>query len=115
MDNVTHTLVRADAGAYAAGRAGRGTTAALILASNAPDIDIVAAAGGALKYLNGIAARPTARWASSDSAWSPRVWCGSAPRWIAADGAEPPPTSIGLRFVRACLSAVSIVGVSATC
>jgi membrane-bound metal-dependent hydrolase YbcI (DUF457 family) len=33
------------------GRAGRGTTAALVLASNAPDIDIVASAGGALKYL----------------------------------------------------------------
>jgi membrane-bound metal-dependent hydrolase YbcI (DUF457 family) len=33
------------------GRAGRGTTAALLLASNAPDIDIVATAGGAVKYL----------------------------------------------------------------
>jgi len=32
-------------------RAGRGTTAALVLASNAPDIDILATAGGALKYL----------------------------------------------------------------
>src|SRR5206468_1484221 len=33
------------------GRAGRGATAALLLASNAPDIDIVATAGGAVKYL----------------------------------------------------------------
>ena len=32
-------------------RAGRGTTAALLLASNAPDIDIVTTAGGAVKYL----------------------------------------------------------------
>src|SRR3954464_11202335 len=32
-------------------RVGRGTTAALLLASNAPDVDIVTTAGGALKYL----------------------------------------------------------------
>ncbi len=32
-------------------RAGRGTTAALLLASNAPDIDILATAGGAVNYL----------------------------------------------------------------
>lgn len=32
-------------------RAGRGTTIALLLASNAPDIDIVATAGGAANYL----------------------------------------------------------------
>lgn len=33
-------------------RAGRGTTAALLLASNAPDIDILATAGGAVSYLS---------------------------------------------------------------
>ena len=33
-------------------RAGRGTTTALVLASNAPDIDIVTTAGGALNYLH---------------------------------------------------------------
>jgi membrane-bound metal-dependent hydrolase YbcI (DUF457 family) len=33
------------------GRAGRGSTAALLLASNAPDIDVVATTGGAVKYL----------------------------------------------------------------
>ena len=33
-------------------RAGRGTTAALLLASNAPDIDILATAGGAVNYLS---------------------------------------------------------------
>jgi len=38
-------------GRTALGRAGRGTTATLLLASNAPDIDIVTTAGGALKYL----------------------------------------------------------------
>lgn len=51
MDNVTHTLFAATLARTALGRRGRGTTAALILASNAPDIDIVATAGGALKYL----------------------------------------------------------------
>ncbi len=51
MDNLTHTLFGATLGRTPLGRAGRGTTATLILASNAPDIDIVAAAGGALQYL----------------------------------------------------------------
>ena len=32
-------------------RVGRGSTAALLLASNAPDVDIVTTAGGALNYL----------------------------------------------------------------
>ena len=51
MDNITHTLFAATLARTPLGRAGRGTTAALILASNAPDIDIVATAGGALRYL----------------------------------------------------------------
>src|SRR5438552_18528293 len=51
LDNVTHTLVAATLARTKLSRAGRGTTAALVLASNAPDIDIVATAGGALKYL----------------------------------------------------------------
>src|SRR5438046_7161591 len=51
MDNVTHTLFAATLARTPRSRAGRGTTAALILASNAPDIDIVASAGGAVKYL----------------------------------------------------------------
>ncbi len=51
MDNVTHTLFAATLARTPLGRAGRGTTAALILASNAPDIDIVTTAGGAMKYL----------------------------------------------------------------
>jgi membrane-bound metal-dependent hydrolase YbcI (DUF457 family) len=51
LDNVTHTLVAATLARTKLSRAGRGTTAALVLASNAPDIDIVAAAGGSLKYL----------------------------------------------------------------
>ena len=51
MDNITHTLFGATLARTPLGRAGRGTTAALLLASNAPDIDIVATAGGAMKYL----------------------------------------------------------------
>lgn len=51
MDNVTHTLFGATLARTRLGRAGRGTTVALMLASNAPDIDIVATAGGTLKYL----------------------------------------------------------------
>jgi membrane-bound metal-dependent hydrolase YbcI (DUF457 family) len=51
MDNLTHTLFGATLARTPLARAGRGTTAALLLASNAPDSDIIAAGGGALDYL----------------------------------------------------------------
>src|SRR5262249_35230419 len=51
LDNVTHTLFGATLARTPLSRAGRGTTAALLLASNAPDIDILATAGGTIKYL----------------------------------------------------------------
>ncbi len=51
MDNLTHTLFAATLARTPLGRAGRGVTTALILASNAPDIDIVTTAGGTLSYL----------------------------------------------------------------
>jgi membrane-bound metal-dependent hydrolase YbcI (DUF457 family) len=51
LDNLTHSLFAMTLARTPLSRAGRGTTAALILASNAPDIDIIATAGGALKYL----------------------------------------------------------------
>ena len=51
MDNLTHSLFALTLARTPLSRAGRGTTAALLLASNAPDIDIVATAGGAVKYL----------------------------------------------------------------
>jgi membrane-bound metal-dependent hydrolase YbcI (DUF457 family) len=51
VDNVTHTLFAATLARTPLARAGRGATAALVLASNAPDIDIVTAASGALNYL----------------------------------------------------------------
>jgi membrane-bound metal-dependent hydrolase YbcI (DUF457 family) len=51
MDNVTHTLFALTLARTPLGRVGRGTTSALVLASNAPDIDILAAARGAPSYL----------------------------------------------------------------
>ena len=51
MDNLTHSLFAVTLARTPLSRAGRGTTTALLLASNAPDIDIVATAGGAVKYL----------------------------------------------------------------
>ncbi len=51
MDNLTHTLFGLTLARTTLGRAGRGTTAALVLSSNVPDVDIVATAGGALSYL----------------------------------------------------------------
>jgi membrane-bound metal-dependent hydrolase YbcI (DUF457 family) len=51
VDNLTHTLFALTLGRTPLGRAGRGTTAALIVASNAPDIDIVTAARGGVSYL----------------------------------------------------------------
>jgi membrane-bound metal-dependent hydrolase YbcI (DUF457 family) len=51
LDNLTHSLFGLTLARTPLARAGRGTTAALLIASNAPDIDIVATAGGAVKYL----------------------------------------------------------------
>jgi membrane-bound metal-dependent hydrolase YbcI (DUF457 family) len=51
LDNLTHSLFAVTLARTPLSRAGRGTTAALLLASNAPDVDIVATAGGAIKYL----------------------------------------------------------------
>jgi membrane-bound metal-dependent hydrolase YbcI (DUF457 family) len=51
MDNLTHTLFALTLARTRLGRLGPGTTAALVLASNAPDVDIVAALGGTANYL----------------------------------------------------------------
>lgn len=52
LDNVTHTLVALTLARTPLGRAGRGTTAVLVIASNAPDIDAISAArGGVASYL----------------------------------------------------------------
>jgi membrane-bound metal-dependent hydrolase YbcI (DUF457 family) len=52
LDNVTHSLFALTVARTPVSRAGRGTTAALLVASNAPDIDIVALAGGSANYLH---------------------------------------------------------------
>jgi membrane-bound metal-dependent hydrolase YbcI (DUF457 family) len=46
LDNVTHTLFAVTLARTPLGRAGRGATAAIVIASNAPDIDFVSALGG---------------------------------------------------------------------
>ena len=51
MDNLTHTLFALTLARTPLGRAGRGTTTALVLASNAPDIDILMTARGSASYL----------------------------------------------------------------
>jgi inner membrane protein len=52
MDNLTHSLFALTLARTSIGRAGRGTTTALLLASNAPDIDFVATASGTASYLH---------------------------------------------------------------
>jgi membrane-bound metal-dependent hydrolase YbcI (DUF457 family) len=51
VDNITHTLFAATLAQTGIRRLGSGTTAALLLASNAPDIDIVTAFDGGANYL----------------------------------------------------------------
>jgi len=52
LDNITHTLVAFTLARTPVARAGPGVTAALVLASNAPDVDIVSAfTGGGVSYL----------------------------------------------------------------
>lgn len=51
MDNLTHSLFGLTLARTPLGRAGRGATTALLLASNAPDIDIVVTLGGTANYL----------------------------------------------------------------
>jgi len=52
LDNLTHSLFAVTLARTPLSRAGRGTTAALLIASNGPDIDILATAGGAVNYLS---------------------------------------------------------------
>ena len=51
MDNLTHTLFALTLARTPLGRSGRGTATALVLASNAPDIDILMTAKGTAAYL----------------------------------------------------------------
>jgi membrane-bound metal-dependent hydrolase YbcI (DUF457 family) len=51
LDNLTHSLFGLTLARTPLSRAGRGTAVALLLASNAPDIDVVVTAGGPARYL----------------------------------------------------------------
>lgn len=51
MDNLTHSLFGLTLARSPMGRAGRGVTVALLIASNAPDVDAVTLAGGTATYL----------------------------------------------------------------
>src|SRR5581483_5247029 len=51
VDNLTHSLFGLTLARTPLGRAGRGTTAALLLASTAPDIDVLLSIGSAPNYL----------------------------------------------------------------
>jgi membrane-bound metal-dependent hydrolase YbcI (DUF457 family) len=51
VDNVTHTLFAITLARTPLARAGRGTLPALVLASNAPDVDIISTLGGSPSYL----------------------------------------------------------------
>src|SRR5215510_6068186 len=51
VDNLTHTLFGLTLSRTPLGRAGRGVTAALVIASNVPDIDIVTTLRGTAAYL----------------------------------------------------------------
>ncbi len=52
MDNLTHSLFGLTLARTPLGRAGRGTTAVLVIASNIPDIDGLSAVRGTASYLH---------------------------------------------------------------
>src|SRR5947207_3461393 len=102
MDNVTHTLFALTLARTPLGRGGRGATAALVLASNAPDVDIVAMLGGSANYLAwhrgpthgplgvlGLGVLTAALVWSGTHVWRPPSRLRSAPAWHAeAQGAK---------------------------
>ena len=104
MDNVTHTLFGATLARTPLNRAGRGTTAALILASNAPDIDIVTTIDGALSYLEWHRGPTHGPLGVVGSARLSRESSGPAAACSTATGRRPMPPSDRSRCV-------SIVGV----
>ena len=104
MDNVTHTLFALTLARTPLARAGRGTAVALVLASNAPDIDIVATARRRGE-LPDVAPRPDPRPARASSGSACVV---AALVWIArraAAAGDRAATTLG-RAVRACSSPI---------
>ena len=116
MDNLTHSLFGATLARTPLARAGRGTTAALVLASNAPDVDIVATAGGAVKYLEwhrGMTHGPLGivglGLVSAALVWIGRRYYDR--RWPPRAGRAMPDPTIAHDASFGMLAAVSIVGV----
>ena len=116
MDNLTHSLFGATLARTPLSRAGRGTTAALLLASNAPDVDIVATAGGAVKYLEwhrGMTHGPLGIVGlgviTAALVWIGRRFYDERSRKSEAPIGSDPPNEQNASFVM--LVAVSIVGV----
>jgi inner membrane protein len=104
VDNLTHSLFALTLARTPLGRLSRGAPAALVIASNIPDIDIVTTAGGAVSYM---------QWHRGPThGWMGVLGLGiltAAIVWLAARRREPPrdvpPTSFRL------LVMVSMVGV----
>jgi membrane-bound metal-dependent hydrolase YbcI (DUF457 family) len=113
MDNVTHTLFGLTLARTRLGRAGRGTTAAFVLASNAPDIDIMALSGGTANYLHwhrgpthGVLGIAGLGVATAGLVWTGRRLLDSRRSRVAGASIDPAPNaSFGA------LVGVSIIGV----
>jgi membrane-bound metal-dependent hydrolase YbcI (DUF457 family) len=113
MDNLTHTLFGATLARTPLGRAGRGTLPALLISSNAPDIDIVAAmSGGTKTYLawhrgptHGPIGVVALALATAGLVWLGRA--GFSRRWTHRPAADP--SSADASF--AMLVGVSMIGV----
>jgi membrane-bound metal-dependent hydrolase YbcI (DUF457 family) len=98
VDNLTHTLFALTVARTPLSRAGRGTAAALVLASNAPDIDIVTVARGSASYLKwhrgpthgplGIVALGLV---TAALVWIGRRWYD---QWRAQRGSAPQPSDV---------------------
>jgi membrane-bound metal-dependent hydrolase YbcI (DUF457 family) len=116
LDNLTHSLFAATLARTPLSRAGRGTTAALLLASNAPDIDIIATAGGAVKYLewhrgptHGPLGAIGLSLITATIVWAGRRWYDRRYRASAEDRSTAPDRPADASF--GMLVAVSMIGI----
>ena len=118
MDNATHTLFAITLGRTPLGRAGRGTTAALIVASNAPDLDVLSIfRGGTAGYLHwhrgpthgplGVVALGAL---SAGLVWLGRAWLDARRRGAGRDGPHRPNAPFGLLFAISMLAIVLHIG-----